>query len=467
MDFFEEQLNYNFHLTPTAGQRKLFKKLDRFMNEEDERCIFILRGYAGTGKTSVLDAFIKAAPTLNYSVSLMAPTGRAAKVMHQYTGKYASTIHRKIYIQKEDTISGSLQFKLQKNKEEDTVYIVDEASMISEMRDMGTNGLLRDLLSYVFDGKNNKLLLIGDEAQLPPVNLYVSPALDTQHMEGYYHAKVFSHTLTEVMRQDADSGILYNATNLRNHLLEEEISVKLTTKGYKDFFKMTSERVEDGIRYAYDKYGQENTIILTQSNKNAVLYNQLIRNQINYSEAEIDNADVLMVVKNNYTTLGEESSAGFLANGEFVKVKRLGREEEMHGFRFQQVTLSLVDYPDDPEFDTLIILDTLYSSAPSLSQEQSQKLYESVVEDYQWVKTAKERKQMIRQDKYMNALQVKFAYALTCHKAQGGQWDAVFIDQYYVREDVQTPEFVRWLYTAITRGIKEVFLINYPEKYFL
>lgn len=466
MEFFEEQLHYNFHLTPTAGQRSLFEKLDKFMNDEDERCIFILRGYAGTGKTSVLDAFIKAAPTLNFNVSLMAPTGRAAKVMNQYTGKYASTIHRKIYIQKEDSASGSLQFKLQKNKEEDTVYIVDEASMISEMREMGTNGLLRDLVSYVFDGRNNKLLLIGDEAQLPPVNLYVSPALDTQHMEGYYHARVFSHTLTEVMRQDAGSGILLNATNLRNHLAEEEIAVKLITKGYQDFFKMTSERVEDGIRYAYDKYGQENTIILTQSNKNAVLYNQLIRNQINYSEAEIDNADVLMVVKNNYNTLSEESSAGFLANGEFVKVKRLGREEEMHGFRFQHVTLSLVDYPNDPEFDTLIILDTLYSPAPSLSQEQNQKLYESVVQDYQWVKTAKERKQMIKEDKYMNALQVKFAYALTCHKAQGGQWDAVFIDQYYIREDVQTPEFVRWLYTAVTRGIKEVFLVNFPDKLF-
>lgn len=466
MDFFEEQLHQHFHLTPTSGQKALFRKLGRFMEDESERSVFILKGYAGTGKTSVLDAFIKAAPSMGYTVSLMAPTGRAAKVMNHYTGRYASTIHRKIYTRKEDPGTGSLNFRLQKNKEEETVYIVDEASMISELGEMGSNGLLRDLVSYVFEGRNNKLLLIGDEAQLPPVNLPLSPALDLRHMEGYYHARVFGHTLTEVMRQNAGSGILKNATDLRGLLEEEEISVQLVTKGFRDIFRMTSERIEDGIRYAYDKYGQENTIVLTQSNKNAVLYNQFIRNRINYSESEIDNADILMVVKNNYNTLSPESQAGFLANGEFVKVKRLGREEEMHGFRFLNVTLSLTDYPDDPEFDTLIILDTLYSPAPSLTQEQNQALYESVVKDYQWVKSVRERKKMIREDRYMNALQVKFAYALTCHKAQGGQWDAVFIDQYYLREDTQTPEFLRWLYTALTRGIKEVFLVNFPDRLF-
>lgn len=437
------------------------------MDDEDGRPVFILKGYAGTGKTSVLDAFIKAAPSLGYTVSLMAPTGRAAKVMNQYTGRYASTIHRKIYVQKEDSATGSLNFRLQKNKEEETVYVVDEASMISELGEMGSDGLLRDLVTYVFSGQNNKLVLIGDEAQLPPVNLPVSPALDIRHVEGFYHAKVYVHTLTEVMRQNAASGILKNATDLRSVLADEDIRVQLTTRGFRDIFRMTSERIEDGIRYAYDKYGQENTIVLTQSNKNAVLYNQFIRNTINYSDSEIDNADILMVVKNNYNTLSPESQAGFLANGEFVKVKRLGREEEMHGFRFLNVTLSLVDYPDDPEFDTLIILDTLYSPSPSLTREQNQALYESVTRDYQWVKSAKERKKMIREDRYMNALQVKFAYALTCHKAQGGQWDAVFIDQYYLREDVQSPEFVRWLYTAVTRGIKEVFFVNFPDNLFV
>lgn len=437
------------------------------MDDEDGRPVFILKGYAGTGKTSVLDAFIKAAPSLGYTVSLMAPTGRAAKVMNQYTGRYASTIHRKIYVQKEDSATGSLNFRLQKNKEEETVYVVDEASMISELGEMGSDGLLRDLVTYVFSGQNNKLVLIGDEAQLPPVNLPVSPALDIRHVEGFYHAKVYAHTLTEVMRQNAASGILKNATDLRSVLADEDIRVQLTTRGFRDIFRMTSERIEDGIRYAYDKYGQENTIVLTQSNKNAVLYNQFIRNTINYSDSEIDNADILMVVKNNYNTLSPESQAGFLANGEFVKVKRLGREEEMHGFRFLNVTLSLVDYPDDPEFDTLIILDTLYSPSPSLTREQNQALYESVTRDYQWVKSAKERKKMIREDRYMNALQVKFAYALTCHKAQGGQWDAVFIDQYYLREDMQSPEFVRWLYTAVTRGIKEVFFVNFPDNLFV
>ena len=466
MNFFEEQLHHHFHLTPTPGQKVLFRKLGLFMEDESERSVFILKGYAGTGKTSVLDAFIKAAPSLGFTVSLMAPTGRAAKVMNQYTGRYASTIHRKIYTQKEDTATGSMSFRLQKNKEEETIYIVDEASMISELGEMGSNGLLRDLVTYVFEGKNNKLLLIGDEAQLPPVNLPVSPALDNQHIEGYYHARVWGHTLTEVMRQNAGSGILKNATDLRALLEENEIHVKLNTRGFRDIFRMTSERIEDGIRYAYDKYGQENTLILTQSNKNAVLYNQFIRNTINYSDSEIDNADILMVVKNNYTTLSPESQAGFLANGEFVKVKRLGREEEMHGFRFLNVTLSLTDYPDDPEFDTLIMLDTLYSPTPSLSSEQNRALYEQVARDYQWVKSTKERRKMIREDRYLNALQVKFAYALTCHKAQGGQWEAIFIDQYYLREDTQTPEFVRWLYTAVTRGIREVFFINFPEKLF-
>ena len=437
------------------------------MEDESERSVFILKGYAGTGKTSVLDAFLKAAPSLGYHTVLMAPTGRAAKVMNHYTGRYASTIHRKIYIQKVDAGSGSMTFRLQKNKEEDTVYVVDEASMISELGEMGSNGLLRDLVLYVFGGKNNKLLLVGDEAQLPPVNLPVSPALELQHLEGHYHARVFSHTLTEVMRQNAGSGILKNATDLRAQLHEDTIRVQLTVRGFRDFFRMTSERIEDGIRYAYDKYGQENTIVLTQSNKNAVLYNQFIRNRINYSESEIDNADILMVVKNNYTTLNSESQAGFLANGEFVKVKRLGREEEMHGFRFLHVTLSLVDYPDDPEFDTLILLDTLYSHAPSLTREQNQALYESVVNDYSWVKSAAERRKMVREDRYLNALQVKFAYALTCHKAQGGQWDAVFIDQYYLREETQSPEFVRWLYTALTRGIREVFLVNFPDQLFV
>ena len=288
------------------------------MDDEDGRPVFILKGYAGTGKTSVLDAFIKAAPALGYTVSLMAPTGRAAKVMNQYTGRYASTIHRKIYVQKEDSATGSLNFRLQKNKEEETVYVVDEASMISELGEMGSDGLLRDLVTYVFSGQNNKLVLIGDEAQLPPVNLPVSPALDIRHVEGFYHAKVYAHTLTEVMRQNAASGILKNATDLRSMLADEDIRVQLTTRGFRDIFRMTSERIEDGIRYAYDKYGQENTIVLTQSNKNAVLYNQFIRNTINYSDSEIDNADILMVVKNNYNTLSPESQAGFLANGEFV-----------------------------------------------------------------------------------------------------------------------------------------------------
>jgi exodeoxyribonuclease-5 len=230
---------------------------------------------------------------------------------------------------------------------------------------------------------------------------------------------------------------------------------------------MTGEKLEDGIRYAYDKYGVENTIILTRSNRNAVQYNRLIRNQINYSDSELDNGDILMVVKNNYTVLGDDSEAGFVANGEFAIVRRIGREEEMHGFRFQNVTLQLLDYPDEPTFETLIILDTLYSNSPSLTQEENKKLYESVAKDYFWVKSRREKSKMIKEDKYMSALQVKFAYALTCHKAQGGQWNAVFIDQIYLPNEEIDIEIVRWLYTAITRGISEVFFVNFQSAFFL
>ncbi len=463
---FNDLLLKSFKFKPTESQIKLFKLIEEFVNDEEERTSFILKGYAGTGKTTFLGAFIKILPKFGWKFELLAPTGRAAKVMTSYANKKAQTIHRKIYKQKEDSYSGNLIFELQSNKAEGTIFIIDEASMISDAREFGNNGLLHDIINYVFEGTENKILFLGDEAQLPPVSMQLSPALDVNHIQNFYHSKVYTLTLTDVMRQEQNSGILNNATQLRNQLAIKNPNIQLETKGFRDFYKMTSEKIEDGIRYAYEKYGKENTIIITRSNKNAVLYNRLIRNQINFSDSELDTGDLLMIVKNNYTILGEESEAGFIANGEFAEVKRIGREEEMHGFRFQNVTLQLIDYPEEPSFETLIFLDTLYSNSPSLSQEQNKSLYESVLQDYFWVKSKKDRKKLLKEDKYMNALQVKFAYALTCHKAQGGQWNAVFIDQIYLPNQQIDHEIIRWLYTAITRGISEVYLINFQSQFF-
>jgi exodeoxyribonuclease V len=441
----------------------LFSELANFLADESERSIFLLKGYAGTGKTTFLSSFIKTIPSFGWNSTLLAPTGRAAKVMANYSKKKAQTIHRKIYTQVEDNYNGRMAFERQKNVAENTIFIIDEASMISDTREFGTNGLLQDLIGFVFSGTNNKLILIGDEAQLPPVGTHLSPALHFDHLQNQYYAKVFTCTLVEVMRQETDSGILINATWLRQELDKKKPIIQLRTNHFNDIFKMTGEKIEDGIRYAYDKYGRENTVIITRSNKNAVAYNSLIRNRINYAENELENGDLLMVVKNNYSILPESSEAGFIANGEYAEVKRIGREEEMHGFRFQHVTLKLQDYPDEPEFETLIILDTLYSASPNLSAEQNKALYESVLKDYSWVKTKKEQKKLMKADKYLQALQVKFAYALTCHKSQGGQWPIVFIDALYLPDNTIDHETIRWLYTAVTRGMKEVYFINFQS----
>jgi ATP-dependent exoDNAse (exonuclease V) alpha subunit len=461
-----ERFLKKFPFTPTAGQAKLFELMDEFILDEDKfRDVFMLKGYAGTGKTTFVGTLIKVLKEFGYKTVLLAPTGRAAKVMSSYSKRTALTIHKKIYRQVENAYTGALVFERQKNSQEGTVYIVDEASMISDVREFGTNSLLHDLLDFVFEQDTNKLLLIGDEAQLPPVGVAFSPALDAEHLRNRYHTTLTEHCLTEVMRQGEGSGILTNATDLRKQLIAEVPNIQLVTSKYRDFYRMTSERLEDGIRYAYDKYGRENTTIITRSNKTAVQYNRYIRNTINYSENELETGDMLMVVRNNYTVLGEESKAGFIANGDFVEVLKIRREEEMHGLRFANVTLKLIDYPDEEEFDTKIILNTLYSNAPTLTADENKLLYENVLKDYFWVKSKKERQDLLRKDSYLNALQVKFAYALTCHKSQGGQWDAVFVDQGYLPDNQVDSDFIRWLYTAITRGVKEVFLLNFNKQF--
>ena len=461
-----ERFLKKFPFTPTFGQAKLFTLMDEFILDDDRfRDTFVLKGYAGTGKTTFVSTLIKVLKEFGYKSVLLAPTGRAAKVMAGYSKPTALTIHKKIYRQVENAYTGALVFERMKNTQEGTVYIVDEASMISDEREFGTNSLLHDLLDFAFEQEGNKLILIGDEAQLPPVGMAVSPALNGEHLQNRYHVTLTEHVLTEVMRQGEGSGILTNATELRKQLSVEEPNIQLVTSKYKDFYRMTGERLEDGIRYAYDKYGRENTTIITRSNKTAVQYNRFIRTAINYSENELDSGDMLMVVRNNYTVLGEDSKAGFIANGDFVEVIKIRREEEMHGLRFANVTLKLVDYPDEPEFDCKIILNTLYSNSPTLSSEENKLLYENVLKDYFWVKSKKERQDLLKKDNYLNALQVKFAYALTCHKSQGGQWDAVFVDQGYLPDAQVDNDFIRWLYTAITRGVKEVFLLNFNKQF--
>lgn len=477
-----ELLEKRFPFEPTIGQRNFFELMNGFLDQDKwAHQAFVLRGYAGTGKTSLVAALIKVLPKFNYKSVLLAPTGRAAKVMSNYSGKKANTIHKKIYNQVANPFSGSLEFKRMKNSSSLTVYIVDESSMISDDAEFGSAGLLTDLIDYVFmndDGDmGNKIIFIGDTAQLPPVKTNMSPALDVAYLKGQFHMGVAGIELTEVMRQEANSGILFNATNLRNTInianqlpIDEQnkeiLKLKFQTKGFKDMYKMAADRLEDGLNYAYGKFGRENTIIITRSNKEAVAYNRYIRQRVFYQEDEIATGDLLMVVRNNYFFLEEDSAAGFLANGDFVEIMKIKKQQEMYDFRFADVVLRLVDYPDEPEFEAKIILDALYSDTPALSSDQNKKLYDAVAEDFSEIVNKRERLEAIRKNEYLNALQVKFAYALTCHKSQGGQWAAVFVDQGYLTDDKINTDWLRWLYTGITRSQEELYLVNFNQNFF-
>ncbi len=457
-----EALRTSFPFEPTEDQARLFAKLDAFILEkEEDRPVFLLKGYAGTGKTTVVTSLVKILNRFGYKYVLLAPTGRAAKVMASYSGKPAFTIHKKIYRQTANPYSEGLSFKMQPNKSDNTFFIVDEASMISDESGFGENGLLQDLLRYVFEKKNNKLLLIGDTAQLPPVNQAMSPSLEASYLKHNFKCHVHELELKQVMRQAEASGILMNATNLRNQLGKEKLEIQLTTRGWRDMYKMTGEKLEDGLRYAYDKFGVENTIVICRSNKSANLYNQHIRRRIFFAEDEIGVGDYLMVVRNNYFWLPKDSDIGFMANGDFVEITKIINFEDMYGFRFADVRLRFVDYPEAEEQEVKIMLDTLTSDSPALPPDQNKKLYEAVLQDYLDIPNKRERSKELKKNPYLNALQVKFAYALTCHKAQGGQWKAVFVDQGFLKEEMINEEFARWLYTALTRSSEELFLLNF------
>lgn len=456
-----EILLKKFPFEPTKGQRATFEKIDTLLDSKDA---FIIKGYAGTGKTTLISTLVQILPLFNYKYVLLAPTGRAAKVMSSYSGRNAFTIHKRIYKQANKDTSGPV-FKRQKNYSKKTVFIIDESSMISEDIGFAKKGLLTDLMDYIFSEPSNKVILVGDDAQLPPVGQELSPALDIDFLMSNYNLDVIQEQLTEVMRQEEESGILINATNLRDQLSAKTLKIFLNTS-FKDIFKMTGERLEDGIRYAFDNVGIENTAILCRSNKNANAYNQYIRNRIFFYDSELVAGEYLMIVRNNYLFGPEEIGGGFLANGDFVEATKIISFEELHGLRFATLELRLTDYPDLRNFEAKVILDTLHSESPALTQEQNEALYQSVLLDYADMKP-KERKEAIKIDPYLNALQIKFAYAITCHKAQGGQWPIVFVDQGYLTEDNLDKDFVRWLYTATTRATQQLFLVNFNKDFFV
>ena len=472
MESFKALLLQKFPYTPTQGQDRLFDLLASYLLQQhttSKKNIFVLKGYAGTGKTSALSALVNSLHFIKKKAILLTPTGRAAKVMAAYAKRKAFTIHKLVFKQTEDPNTGRLYFVRQKNYHRNTVFIVDEASMIDNSQETFTRtGLLDELLQFVFEDSeaNNQLILVGDAAQLPPVHQSISPALDTLFLESHFNSNVHTHLLTEVVRQKEASGILDNATALRLSIAKRKFQVQFKTKHYPDIYAMGHQKLEDGLRYAYDKFGIENTCLITRSNKSAVNYNQYIRRQLLYYENEIDAGDFLMIVRNNYFWLSADSQAGFLANGEFVEIRRIRNQEEIKGFNFADITFQLIDYPNEPTFEAKVLLNPLHSSSASMPNHELKKLYEEIQREYAHIESEKELNNLIKNDPYLNALQVKYAYALTCHKAQGGQWDAVFVDIGFLTEEMKNVEYLRWLYTAVTRSTKELYLINFPKEFF-
>lgn len=456
-----------FPFIPTEEQVVLFEKIEQFLRtDSSEKSVFILKGYAGTGKTTVIQSLTKALRKLGYRSMLLAPTGRAAKIISQYTKRKSYTIHRQIFKQVQNPFSGNIQFKLRKNYQEHTIFIVDEASMISHENNSGEETLLSDLIRYVFEHPSNKLIFIGDTAQLPPVGQNLSYALSSEMLRSIYDLRVYEHQLTEVVRHHQESGILENATRLRQQLQTKSDKIDLHTKPYQDIYRMFSSKLTEGLSYAYLKYGIKNTLIICPSNQEATQYNQYVRKEILHRSSEIEAGDLIMIVRNNYRVLPKSSRVGFLANGEFAEVVDVISFEEQYGFHFANLLLRLPDYPRQNIFESKVMLDTLYSHLPTLSTEESKILYDAVSVDYQHILLRSRQLKAIRKDAYLNALQIKFAYALTCHKAQGGQWQAVFIHPGYLGNSPLNLDTIRWLYTAFTRATQELFLLDFHKTVF-
>jgi ATP-dependent exoDNAse (exonuclease V) alpha subunit len=465
---FHKELLKKFPYHPTSKQSELFLMLVDFVFSKDNQSLFLLKGYAGTGKTTTISTLVTNLWKTEKKVVLLAPTGRAAKVISVYSKKQAFTIHKKIYFPKKQQ-NGSVDFVLQPNKHTNTIFIVDEASMIPDRPQNGKlfekGSLLDDLISYVYSGHLCKLILIGDTAQLPPVKLTISPALEEDRLEADYRKNVKKIELNEVTRQHENSGILANATVLRT-LIENDVTNFQFDLGFPDIVRLVDGYdIEDAITGCYDTDGVEDTAFIVRSNKRANQYNQQIRSQIRGQENEISTGDFIMVVKNNYFWLKESSEAGFIANGDTCEVLRINAIKELYGFRFAEVEIRMIDYPDQQPFETVLILDTLTSETPSLTYEESNKLYEAVREDYAHEKSKYKQLLAVKKNVFFNALQVKFSYAITCHKSQGGQWKTIFIEQPYLPEG-PSKEYFRWLYTAVTRAQEKLYLIGFKDEYF-
>lgn len=442
----------------------------RFLYDSDPRSAFLLRGYAGTGKTSLISALIQTLPSLRVSSLLLAPTGRAAKVISAYSNRPAYTIHKKIYMTVTDA-SGAVRTVRGINKHSYTLFIVDEASMIGLEPTSTRQSLLEDLIDYVYDGNHCRLMLIGDSAQLPPVGQSESPALDERYLSSAFSLNVISAELTEVVRQKQLSGILAGATALRSQITSlvagDEARMPLFSPNGVDVIRLAGEDLMETLYREYGDFALDQVVVICRSNKRANLFNQGVRNTVLFREEEVNAGDYLMVVKNNYFWLDEESTIGFIANGDIVEVLSVRNVQELYGFRFADATVRFVDYPDEEPRDCKLLLSTLYSESPSLTFDEANLLFNNVMEDYADLPTKAERLRELRANPYFNALQVKFAYALTCHKTQGGQWRTVIIDQGFLPPDMQLDrEYLRWLYTAFTRATDRVYLLNFEPRFY-
>jgi exodeoxyribonuclease-5 len=459
-------IRQNLGHNPTPGQEVLIKQLAEFVLDPQANKIFIVKGFAGTGKTTLISALVKTLEEIKVKTLLLAPTGRAAKVFSGYAAKNAFTIHRKIYRQK-SAADGFGEFVLNKNLVNNLVVLVDEASMISDTLSdgsvFGSGRLLADLISFVNDGQNSRLILIGDTAQLPPVGIMLSPALDSHELSMYMPVAGES-ILTDIVRQNKDSGILQNATIVRNQITGGDLSIpSLQQHSLHDIRFIGGTDLVEIMERAYNKYGVEEVIVLCRSNKRANQYNDGIRKQVLYREEELSTGDLLMVVKNNYFWLKDQPQLDFIANGDVISVLKIRKYTERYGFRFAYALMHLVDYNID--FEAWIMLDTLTAGSASLGPDENKKLYFSVLEDYNHLNSRSKQYKAVKEDLFFNALQVKYAYAVTCHKAQGGQWKAVIIDQGYVTAERIDMEYLRWLYTAITRATAELYFVNFPEEF--
>lgn len=459
-----QQIKRNFLFQPTKEQEFAIRSFVSFVESPHALSVFLLKGYAGTGKTTLVSALVNGLLQSGYKCVLLAPTGRAAKVLSHYASQPAYTIHKRIYRQR--TFSNDTDnFTLHPNLTKQTLYLVDEASMISNsgFSSFGSGHLFDDLMEYVYgSGEDCRLVLIGDTAQLPPVNEEQSPALEADYLAGYGLEVTECH-LTTVVRQEKSSGILYNATLIRQDLFSETTGIHFHPDlNFSDIRIIQGDELIESIQSSYDQAGLDETIVICRSNKRANLFNQGIRNTILYREEELSNGDMLLVAKNNYYWGDKSADMEFIANGDVATVKRVRRTHELYGFRFVDVLLSFPDY-QDAELEARILLDTLHTEAPALTREQSEQLFQQVLQDYQEIPTQRERMRKIKQDAFYNALQVKYAYAITCHKAQGGQWKHVYLDKGYIPEDLPVADYYRWLYTAFTRATECLYLVNWKD----